>query len=208
LSHPTYYKGAWQNDNLHEAMGGNEHDTGNKKPFILAPNYPAGKDALTGFKRFYTGEVAGEIYTQLGQTDYAAEIAQLREADPDSVFFFLPGGMGIAFVKQYAQSGLDVPLFGPAFSFDQTILAAVGDAALGVKNTSQWSKDLDNPANKAFVDAFQKEYGRLPSLYASQGYDSANLILAAWKQAGGVADQDAFQKALEAADFESTRGSF
>src|SRR3546814_8958770 len=91
--------------------------------------------------------------------------------------------MGIAFVKQYAQSGLEVPLFGPAFSFDQGILGAVGDAALGVKNTSQWSKDLDNAANKAFVESFQKEYGRLPSLYASQGYDSANLILAARKQA-------------------------
>ena len=204
---PNYFNVAWQNDNLHEAMGGYVQDNGYKKPFILAPNYPAGKDALTGFKRFYTGAVAGEIYTKLGQTDYAAEIAQIREADPDSVFFFLPGGMGIAFVKQYAQSGLTVPLFGPAFSFDQGILGAVGDAALGVKNTSQWSKDLDNAANKAFVEAFQAAYDRLPSLYASQGYDAANLILAAWKQAG-IADKDAFRKALEAADFASVRGSF
>ncbi len=206
--HPHYFNVAWQNDNLHEAMGGYVQDNGYKKPFILAPNYPAGKDALTGFKRFYTGEVAGEIYTQLGQTDYAAEIAQIREADPDSIFFFLPGGMGIAFVKQYAQAGIAVPLFGPAFSFDQGILGAVGDAALGVKNTSQWSKDLDNAANKAFVEGFQQEYGRLPSLYASQGYDTANLILAALKQTGGIADKDAFRKALEAADFASVRGSF
>ncbi|WP_340119548.1 ABC transporter substrate-binding protein [Pelagibius sp. 7325] len=203
----NYFNVAWQNDNLHEAMGGYVQENGYKKPYILAPNYPAGKDALTGFKRFYTGDVAGEIYTKLGQTDYAAEIAQIREADPDSVFFFLPGGMGIAFVKQYAQSGLTVPLFGPAFSFDQGILAAVGDAALGVKNTSQWSKDLDNAANKAFVEAFQAAYGRLPSLYASQGYDAANLIVAAWKQAG-IEDKDAFRKALEAADFASVRGSF
>lgn len=207
LCHPHYFNVAWQNDNLHEAMGGYLQDNGFEKPFILAPNYPAGTDALTGFKRFYTGALAGEIYTQLGQTDYAAEIAQIREADPDSIFFFLPGGMGIAFVKQYAQSGLEVPLFGPAFSFDQGILGAVGDAALGVKNTSQWSKDLDNAANKAFVESFQKEYGRLPSLYASQGYDSANLILAARKQAE-PADKEAFQKALEAADFASVRGSF
>ena len=103
-------------------------------------------------------------------------------------------------MKQYAQSGLKTPVFGPAFSFDQGILGAVGDAALGVKNTSQWSKDLDNAANKAFVAAFQAEYGRLPSLYASQGYDAANLILAALKQAGGIADKDAFRKALEEAE--------
>ncbi|MEQ9608141.1 MAG: ABC transporter substrate-binding protein [Kiloniellaceae bacterium] len=203
----NYFNVAWQNDNLHEAMGGYVQENGYKKPYILAPNYPAGQDALTGFKRFYTGDVAGEIYTKLGQTDYAAEIAQIREADPDSVFFFLPGGMGIAFVKQYAQSGLTVPLFGPAFSFDQGILAAVGDAALGVMNTSQWSKDLDNAANKAFVEAFQAAYGRLPSLYASQGYDAANLIVAAWKQTG-IEDKEAFRKALEAADFASVRGSF
>jgi len=206
--HPNYFNVAWQNDNLHEAMGGYVQDNGFKKPFILAPNYPAGKDALTGFKRYYTGALAGEIYTKLGQSDYAAEIAQIREADPDSVFFFLPGGMGIAFMKQYAQSGLTTPVFGPAFSFDQGILGAVGEAALGVKNTSQWSKDLDNAANKAFVAAFQAEYGRLPSLYASQGYDTANLILSAWNKAGGIADKDAFRKALEAAEFASVRGSF
>src|SRR3546814_11457507 len=111
-------------------MGGYVQDNGYEKPFILAPNYPAGKDALTGFKRFYKGAVAGEIYTQLGQTDYAAEIALIREADPDSVFFFLPGCMGIAFVKQDGQSGLDVPTFGPRCSFDQPILAALGVAEI------------------------------------------------------------------------------
>jgi branched-chain amino acid transport system substrate-binding protein len=108
--------------------------------FILAPNYPAGQDALTGYKRFYEGELAGEIYTKLGQTDYAAEIAQIRASGADSVFFFLPGGMGISFLKQYADSGVDHPRVGPAFSFDQGILQAVGDAALGVVNTSQWSR--------------------------------------------------------------------
>ena len=206
--HENYFNVAWQNDNLHEAMGGYVQSNGYKKSFILAPNYPAGKDALTGFKRYYKGDLAGEIYTKLGQNDYAAEIAQIREAKPDSIFFFLPGGMGIAFMKQLAQSGLDVPVFGPAFSFDQGILKAVGDAALGVKNTSQWSKDIDNAANKAFVEAFQAEYARLPSLYASQGYDAANLILSARAKAGGTGDVAAFRRALQAADFASVRGAF
>jgi branched-chain amino acid transport system substrate-binding protein len=126
----NYFNVAWQNDNLHEAMGAYATSAGFKKSFILAPNYPAGKDALTGFKRFFKGEVAKEIYTKLGQTDYAAEIAEIRASDADSVFFFLPGGMGIAFMKQYAGAGVDVPLLGPAFSFDQAILQAVGDARL------------------------------------------------------------------------------
>lgn len=205
--HKNYFNVAWQNDNLHEAAGAYANDAGYKKSFILAPNYPAGKDALTGYKRYFKGDLAGEVYTKLGQTDYAAEIAQIRASDADSVFFFLPGGMGISFLKQYSGSGVDLPVVGPAFSFDQGILQAVGEAALGVKNSSQWSKDIDNPANKQFVEAFQAEYGRLPSLYASQGYDTANLLLSAIEKAD-VKDSDAFLAALKAAEFDSVRGNF
>ena len=209
--HANYFNVAWQNDNLHEAVGKYVQDQGFKKLYLMAPNYPAGKDALAGFKRFYGGEVAGEVYTKLGQKDYAAEIAALRDADPDAVFFFLPGGMGISFLKQYAQAGLRdrIPVFGPAFSFDQTILGAVGDAALGVINSSQWNKDLDNGANKAFVADFQEAYGRLPSLYASQGYDAARLIGSALAAVeGDLSKTDAFRAALKTAEFDSVRGEF
>lgn len=205
--HQNYFNVAWQNDNLHEAAGAYATSAGYSNTFILAPNYPAGQDALTGFKRMFKGGLAGEVYTQLGQTDYAAEIAQIRASGADSVFFFLPGSMGISFLKQYADSGVDLPVVGPAFSFDQGILQAVGDAALGVVNTSQWNKDIDNPTNAAFVESFQAEYGRLPSLYASQGFDTANLILSALEKAE-VSDADAFREALRAADFDSTRGAF
>lgn len=205
--HENYFNVAWQNDNLHEAGGEYANGAGLKNTFILAPNYPAGKDALTGFKRNFKGELANEVYTKLGQTDYAVEIAQIRASGADSVYFFLPGGMGISFMKQWSQAGIDMPVVGPAFSFDQGILKAVGEAALGVKNTSQWSKDIDNAANKKFVADFEAAYGRLPTLYASQGYDTANLLLSAIGKAD-VADMDAFRKALEMADFDSTRGKF
>ena len=205
--HENYFNVAWQNDNLHEAAGGYGNAAGYKNSFILAPNYPAGKDALTGYKRFFKGKIEKELYTKLGQKDYAAEIAQIRSSKADSIFFFLPGGMGISFMKQLSQSGINLPVIGPAFSFDQGILKAVGDAALGVKNTSQWSKDLDNKANMKFVQDFQKEYGRLPSLYASQGYDTGKLLISALNVAD-VKDQDKFRSALKNANFESTRGSF
>jgi branched-chain amino acid transport system substrate-binding protein len=207
----NYFNAAWQNDNLHEVMGKYVTDAGYKSAYILAPNYPAGKDALAGFKRFYKGEVVGEVYTKLGQSDYAAELANLRAAKPDAVFFFLPGGMGINFLKQYSQAGLNqsIPVFGPAFSFDARILKAVGDAAVGVHNGSQWNHDLDNAANRQFVSAFKAKYGRMPTLYASQGYDSANLIGSALKATGGKPENmDAFRKALKAAEFDSVRGNF
>ena len=208
LCHENYFNVAWQNNDLHAAMGGYMKDAGLAAPAILAPNYPAGTDALTGFKSLYGEDVAAEIYTKLGQTDYAAEIAQIRASGADSVYFFLPGGMGIAFMKQYAASDVGLPVYGPAFSFDEVILGAVGDAALGVFNTSQWAHDLENPANEAFVAAFREEYGRTPTLYASQGYDTARLILSALAVAHPGEDPDAFRAALEAADFESTRGDF
>ena len=204
---PNYFSVSYQNDNLHEAAGAYATSAGYKTAFILAPNYPAGKDSLTGFKRFFEGDLAGEVYTQLGQTDYAAEIAQIRASGADTVFFFLPGGMGISFLKQYADSGLEIPVVGPAFSFDQGILQAIGAAALGVKNASSWSKDIDTPANAAFVEAFSARYDRLPSIYAAQGYDTANLLLSAIDKAD-VNDDAAFGAALMEADFDSVRGKF
>lgn len=207
----NYFNVAYQNDNLHEAMGQYASDQGVKKAFILAPNYPAGKDSLTGFKRYFKGEIVGEVYTKLGQVDYAAEIANLRAAKPDAVFFFLPGGMGINFVKQYNQAGLKetTPLYGPAFSFDEGILKAVGEAALGVHNSSQYSWDLDNDANKKFVQAFQAEYKRKPSLYAAQGYEAALLLDSAIAAVNGdMSNKDGFRDALKAAKFDSVRGKF
>ena len=204
--HKNYFNVSWQNDNLPEAMGAYMKTAGVKRPFILAPNYPAGKDMLRGFKSRF-GNASGELFTKLGQKDYAAEIAQIRASKADSVFFFLPGGMGIAFMKQYAGSGLKLPVYGPAFSFDEIILGAVGDAALGAKNTSQWAYDLDNAANKKFVKTFRAKYGRTPTLYASQGYDTANLILSALATTK-PSDADAFRNALRAAKFDSVRGTF
>jgi branched-chain amino acid transport system substrate-binding protein len=207
----NYFNVAWQNDNLHEAVGQYVTQQGIRRAYILAPNYPAGRDALTGFKRFFKGEVIAEQYTRLDQLDYAAELAAIRNANPEAVYIFLPGGLGINFIKQYAAAGLRgrVPLYGPGFSFDQDVLPAVGEDALGCFNSSQWALDLPLPANRQFVDTFEREYGRLPSLYASQGYDAALLIGSAIAATRGrVGDRAAFAAALKRADFQSVRGQF
>ncbi|MBL8700389.1 MAG: ABC transporter substrate-binding protein [Alphaproteobacteria bacterium] len=208
--HPNFFSLSWQNDNTHEAMGQHMTNAGIKRAYIMAPNYPAGKDALTGFKRYFKGEIVAEVYTQLGQTDYAAEIAALRAAKPEATYFFYPGGMGIAFVRQYAAAGLvqTVPLFGPSFSLDQTILPGIGDAALGLYSSTYWSEKLENAANVKFVSEFEASFNRIPSPYAAQAYDTAILIDAAIRQAGGFADKEKFRNALRAASFASVRGPF
>ena len=208
---PYFFNVAWQNDNLHEAVGKYVNDKGFKNVVLVAPNYPGGKDAMVGFKRFYKGKVGEEVYTKLGQLDYAAELTQIRSLKPDAVFFFLPGGMGINFVKQFVAAGLsaDTQLFAPGFSADEDVIKAVGAPMLGMFNSSHWAHDMQNAENKRFVADFQKEFGRLPSLYASQGYDAALLIDGAVRDVKGkLDDKDAVRKALEAKRFKSVRGEF
>lgn len=203
---------SYQNDSMHESAGRVAADRGYKKLVIMAPDYPAGRDGLTGVKRGYKAPVQEEIYTKLGQIDYAAELAQIRAAKPDALYIFLPGGMGINFIKQFVSAGLnrDITLIGPGFSADEDVIQAVGDPIVGMYNTAQWAHDLDNAANKKFVQAFRKEYnGRNPSMYAMQAYDVIMSMDAAVKQAGGkVSDRPALVAALEKADFPSVRGPF
>ena len=207
-----FFNTAFQNDAVHEATGKVVADAGIQRVWLMAPNYPAGQDALRGFRRAYDasgGEVMDEVYTQLGQLDYAAEIADIQAAQPEAVYFFYPGGMGINFLKQWAQAGVgdQVKLYASAFSVSQDILPAVGDAALGVQSAAHWSPDLDAGINQHFVEDFSAKYGRLPSLFAAQGYDTALFIDAAAKTAGAK-DTDALIEALENAEIEGTRGAF
>jgi branched-chain amino acid transport system substrate-binding protein len=206
-----FFNTAFQNDAVHEATGKVVADAGIKRVWLMAPNYPAGQDALRGFRHAYDasgGEVVDEVYTQLGQLDYAAEIADIQAAKPEAVYFFYPGGMGISFLKQWAQAGAgqDVKLYASAFSASQDILPAVGDAALGVENAAHWSPDLDAGSNQSFVEAFKEKYGRIPSLFAAQGYDTALFIDAAAK-AAGAKDTDALIEGLESAEIDGTRGA-
>ncbi|OXR50125.1 ABC transporter substrate-binding protein [Pusillimonas sp. T2] len=208
---PNFFAVSWQNEDVPQAMGAFASSKGYKRVAMIAPNYPGGRESLQGFKRKYTGEIVDEVYTKMGQLDYSAEIANLKTAKPDAVFYFLPGGMGINFVKQYNASGLqkDAPLLTPGFTADTENIAALGKDLVGTYNSSQWAHDLPNEANKKFVEAYQKEYGRLPSMYSSQGYDAAMLIDGAVRQVNGkIEDHKAFLKALKDAKFDSVRGKF
>ncbi len=208
---PFYFSTAWQVESMDEAMGKYVTDKGFERVFLLAPNFPVGREHLDGFKRMYKGPIVGETYTRLGQLDYSVEIGQIRAAKPDAVFVFLFGNMGINFIKQYHQAGLsnEIPLFGPGFTFDDDTIRAVGEPIVGSLNASHWNEDFDNPANKRFVAEFERVYNRKPSIYAAQGYDAAQLIDAAVRDAEGqIKDHDRFRAALLQANFESVRGAF
>lgn len=206
---PYFVSTAYQNDSYTESAAKYAQDKGVKNVVIVAPNYTAGRDAVTGFRRMYSG-AAQEIYTKLGQLDYAVELAQIRAAKPEAVYFFLPGAMGINFVKQYTGAGLQkqTTLISTGFSADQDVIAAVGEPMLNLVNTSHWAHDLQNPANQRFVEAFRKKFGRVPTQFAAQAYDVILAMDAAVKAAGTAANRDGVLSAVRGANFDSVRGQF
>ena len=157
---PDFFSVSYQNDTAAEAMALylQQHDV--KRVFLVAANYAAGRDMTTGFKRYFKGTIAGEIYTPLSQFDFAAEMAEIRAARPDAVFFFEQSGSpAINFVRQYAEAGLKgkIPLYGVTFILDESSLPGMGDAALGIESAAYWSAGLDNPASRDFVAHFRAD---------------------------------------------------
>ena len=205
---PFFFSTSWENGQQAEVVGQYAMDKGYKKVITIAPNYQAGKDFVAGFKETYKTPPVNELWPALNTQDFSAEIAQIAAAQPDAVFAFLPGGLGINFVKQWAQAGLrgKIPLL-TASTTDGIGLPAMGDAALGVISGTFWGPDFKNAANQRFVREFEAKYGRIPSQYAAQSYDAAQLLDSAIaKVKGKVDDKEAFRAALKSASFESVRG--
>jgi len=211
MCNEMFFTTSWQNDQTPEAMGKYMTDQGFNDVYLMAPNYAAGKDMLTGFKRTFKGRIADEVYTRLGQTDYQAELSQLRAKNPKAVMVFYPGGMGIQFMKQYSETGMrgQFPLYS-VFTLDEMSIPAVKHAALGQYETRIWSPDLKNPANEKFVADYKKKYkGRMPSFYGAQSYDGILLIDSAVRAVkGNLADKKGMVAAMRKANFNSVRGKF
>lgn len=207
---PNFFSAAMHNANysITSAMAANQLDA--DSVVLLALGYQAGRDAVEGFKSAYKGDVKATIYAKTGQSDFSVEIARIRSLQPDAVFTFLPGGPGINFAKQFANAGLkdSIKVISSLYSMDYHMLQASGDAGVGYYLTTLWLPGLDNSANKAFVKAFEDEYGRRPTAYAATAYDTALLIGSALKAVDGdfMGKPDAFRAALAQADFDSIRG--
>jgi len=201
---------SWQPEPIVAVLGEYATSKGYKRASLMAPNYVTGKNFLAIFKKYFKGSIVDEIYTPMAQQDFSAEILQIAASKPDVVFVFYPGGPGINFVRQYQQAGLGktIPLMAQG-ALDGTNLPALGDSALGFVTGGTWAPDMKNAANIQFVEAFEKKYHRIPTMFAAQGYDAAQLIASAIaKVHGNMQDKAALGAALKAADFPSVRGHF
>ncbi|ONG52752.1 ABC transporter substrate-binding protein [Pseudoroseomonas deserti] len=206
---PYFFTTAYQNDQPHATMGQVAQDFGYKRVFVLVPNYQAGKDAAAGFRSRFKGEVVDEVYVPLNQLDFANEVAKIAALKPDAVFTFMPGGLGVALVRQYRQAGLaDIP-FLSTFTVDEATLPAQREAALGFYTAATWAPDFANAQSQRFVQDFMADYNYVPGNYAAQAYDAASMIDSAVKAVGGkLSDKAGLRAAMEKADFTSLRGNF
>ncbi|MBX2825282.1 MAG: ABC transporter substrate-binding protein [Gammaproteobacteria bacterium] len=217
LCNENFFSTSWQNDQTPMAMGQLLNEKGVKSLYVMAPNYAAGKDMVSGVERTFEGEIVGKDLTKWGadaQLDFSAELAKAKASGADGIFVFYPGKAGGAFVQQYTQAGLQdvLPLY-TVFTVDALSLPRLQSGGLegvmGSEMTQFWSPDLDTPQNKKFVSAFREKYDRYPSFYAAQSYDSMFLINAAAEATGGdFSDTAAVRAAMETADFPSVRGEF
>jgi branched-chain amino acid transport system substrate-binding protein len=202
---------SFSNDDWPAAVGKYMSDKGVKSAFFVGADYQAGYEHVGAAMKYFKGKAVGPVYTPLTQLDFAPEMARIRAEKPDAVFAFLVGAGGVAFVKQYAQAGLQnqIPFYTEDPVANPLTFPAQGDAAVGLIMGTNWTADLDNPANKKFVAAFTAKYNRLPATFAALGYDSVKLIDSAVKEVGGkIENKDAVRAALRKANFQSVRGSF
>lgn len=217
LCHRDFFSTSWQNDQTPMAMGAVLSQRGVSKLYVMAPNYAAGKNMVAGVERTFKGEIVGKDLTKWGkdaQLDFSAELAKAKASGAEALFVFYPGKAGGAFMKQYEQAGLadKLPLY-TVFTVDAISLPKLQQAnmkaVLGSLTTGFWGPGLTNPQNARFVEGFLKKYGRYPSFYAAQSYDSIFLINSALEAVGGdLQDRDGMRAAMEKADFPSVRGSF
>ncbi len=207
---PYFFSTSWNNDQTPEAMGKLMSDEGLDNVFLISANYQAGKDMLTGFLRNYKGKVAGRILYRLGQRDYQAELSQIRAAKPSAIFGFVPGGMGIAFGKQYRAAGMHKTIpFYSVFTIDYLSMPGWGKNAIGTYHTNYWDVTSKRPANQKFIKGFLKKYGYHPSLFAAQAYDLPFLLEKAVSAVGGdLSNKKGLIEAMEKVTFLPTKGKF
>ena len=186
---------------------------GIKKVVSIVSDYAPGIDSETSFKQRFTaagGELLEAIRVPFQNPDFAPFLQRARDAQPDAIFVFVPSGQGGAFVKQFAERGLDkagIKLIGPGDVTDDDLLNGMGDAVIGTVTAHLYSASHPSAANKAFVDAFKKaNNGLRPNFMAVGGYDGMHLIYAALKKTNGAADGDALVAAMKGMAWESPRG--
>ncbi|WNJ93713.1 ABC transporter substrate-binding protein [Bosea sp. 685] len=185
---------------------------GIKKAMTLVADYGPGLDAEKAFKERLTaagGEITGEIRIPLRNPDFSPFLQRVTDAKPDALFVFVPSGLGVQFMKQFVERGLDksgIRLIATGDVTDDESLDSMGDVTLGLVTTHHYSAAHPSPENKAFVEAFRKAANVRPNFMAVGGWDGMHLIYQALKKTNGDTDGTKLVEAMKGMSWVSPRG--
>ena len=188
---------------------------GVKEVFTFVADYGFGNESAADFTSGFTkagGKITGSLKAPLGSADFLPFVTQLKGQQTKDIYSFFSGTDAINYIKAWTQLGMTASGYkmnGAGFLTEQDVLKEVGDQANGATTSLFWAVTLDNAENKAFVDAYQKEYSLLPDVFAVQAWDGMQAVdLALQAVKGDTSNKDAFIAALENVKFKSPRGDF
>ena len=198
---------------LIEPFGAWAYRSGVRKIYTMVSDYGPGHDAEAAFTRTFKeagGEVIGSARFPVASPDFSAFVQRAKDADPEAIFIFAPGGsQPAALGKALVERGIDfkkTKIMGQGEITDENALRGLGDAALGIITAYHYDYNHDSAANKQFVKAYHDAYGRNPDIYSVGGWDGMQVIYEALKKTGGKADGDSLIAAAKGMRLESPRG--
>jgi len=188
---------------------------GVKEVFTFVADYGFGNESAADFTSGFTkggGKITGSLKAPLGSADFLPYVTQIKAQNTKDIYSFFSGTDAINYIKAWTQLGMPAAGYkmnGAGFLTEQDVLKEVKDQANGATTSLFWAVTLDNAENKAFVDAYQKEYTLLPDVFAVQAWDGMQAVdLALQAVKGDTNNKDAFIAALENVKFKSPRGDF
>jgi branched-chain amino acid transport system substrate-binding protein len=184
-----------------------------KEIVVCCADYVAGHDIANVLKNAFDkkgGKVIKEIYVPLGTADFSPYLTVIRSLDPKVVYDFSPGGAdSTRFVQQYAESGIKARLTCYGGMVDETTVAAIGKAALGVISSTIYTDMLDRPENQRFVAEYRAKSKEFPNLFSDYGVVVAEVIDRALQATDGdTSNKDRLAEAMVKVAFKAPRGPF
>lgn len=188
---------------------------GVKEVFTFVADYGFGTESQADFTTGFTkagGKITGSLKAPLGSADFVPFVTQLKAQPTKDIYSFFSGADAVKYIQAWSQLGLPAlgyKMNGAGFLTEQDVLAVVKDQANGAITSLFWAVELDNAENKAFKDAYQKEYNLLPDVFAVQAWDGMQALDQALQATkGDTSDKQKLIAALEAVKFKSPRGAF
>jgi branched-chain amino acid transport system substrate-binding protein len=188
---------------------------GVKEVFTFVADYGFGNESAADFTSGFTkggGKITGSLKAPLGSADFLPYVTQIKAQNTKDIYSFFSGTDAINYIKAWTQLGMPAAGYkmnGAGFLTEQDVLKEVKEQANGATTSLFWAVTLDNAENKAFVDAYQKEFNLLPDVFAVQAWDGMQALDRALQATkGDTTNKDAFIAALESVKFKSPRGDF